>query len=169
MSKKSQKKQEKRKARRQDKRNKMLISCFATPAKEEQPRIEEKEPQQNNATVKEHQGSQKDIEKILESLDLPTIENPGKESGIVYYAQALNKQGECPYIVIRAFKNGKNDTYKKAMIRGYASFRPNLYREGWEVAIKKKPNSGVYTKIKEFLPTHEEALKVLLSELRSTS
>jgi len=168
MSGKSEKKKEKRKARRQAKKNQMLTACFVAPTEEKQPHIQEKAPEQSNEHIRESRKSQKDIGKILESLSLPTLAHPGKENGIVYYAEASNIMGKYPYIVIKAFKNGKKDeTFEKAAVRGIASFFPNLYTGGCEVAIKRNSNSGVYTRIKEFLLTPEEALKLLLSELQS--
>ncbi|MDP2677058.1 MAG: hypothetical protein Q8O83_05260 [bacterium] len=164
---KSEKKKEKRRARRQAKKNQMLTACFVAPIKEEHPCIQEKAPEQSNEHIKEHRKPQKDIEKILESLNLPTLAHPGKENGVIYYAEACNITGEFPFIVIKAFKNGKKDeTFIKAAVRGVASFFPTLGTEGCEVAIKRNPNSGAYTRIKGFF-TPEEAVRVLLSELRS--
>lgn len=130
----------------------------------------------------------KNVEDILASFNLPGLECPETKNGITYFAEALNHREhppeiirKHPYVIIRAFRNydyskkkrgGRKEKeltlaekYEKASERGSAVWRPTLTGDAWEVRVKGRATSGVFTKYSG-IPNQEEAIKLLFQELQ---
>lgn len=175
MSKKSRAKRKKEAERkRQAVGKENTLKQFSVPSSVSNKQTEIPEEQKKIST-------QKNVENTLASLHLPTPEHPETKNGITYFAEAFNHR-EHPYVIIRAFKDydyfkkrkrGHREEkesmlaekYEKASERGSAVWRPTLTGNEWEVRVKGKATSGVFTKYSG-IPNQEEAIKLLFQELQ---
>ena len=104
------------------------------------------------------------LEEKLREWSLPTKENPRKEKGVLWYAEAQNNSG-FPHIAIRALIGNEipKQGFHKARMRGYMIWAPS-WMNSWTGKVTKKSDSRYFDTIPE-ANSHESALKNLLSAL----